>query len=285
MNAEIRNHAEFFRETIYNHTGVQLNYDEAAVHWVDGYIIRHRNFEGPKDRIAGSIGCFFGECIRETFGGEWVEHSETGHLMVKISECFSIFPFNKVIKHFENEDGDSILGLFTSIQPMLSVTLLEHLEKLPVGLTVVHTPDKVKAERNGRSNLEFTWYYKTAVTAKYDSVISEFGAFSWNGHNWVLSNYTGAPFRAKEFTDWYCCPQGKLLAGCEYADSKNWNGGNQLNAGKIKWFFIAVTADGRRVKGEAIVEKLPELLELIPPEEKTNTGLGIKNIFSKFFSR
>lgn len=284
MNAEIREGAEFFRETLYKHTGVQLNYDEEGVSWVDGYIVRNRDF-GTQNRVVGSIGCFFGECIRETFGGEWVQHPETEQWMVKISECFSVFPFNKVFKHFENEDGDSILGLFNMIRPMLTPLLLEHLEKLPVGLTVVHTPDKVKAERNGRSNLEFTWYYKTAVTAKHDSVILEFGAFVWNGNNWVLSNYTGAPFRTKEFEDWYSCPQGKLLAKREYADSKNWNGGNQLNAGKIKWFFIAVTADGRRVKGEAILETLPELLEFSPPEEKANTRLGVKNIFSKFFSR
>jgi hypothetical protein len=137
---------------------------------------------------------------------------------------------------------------------------LDELARLPFGLKVVHTPDKVSAERNGRSGRAFTWTCKTSVIATNGSVVlKEFGAFVWHDDKWIFSTFTRKPFTAEDFADWYSCPAARLVEGREYSDSNNWTGGDVLHGSKTKWYFIGVTADGRQVKGEAIVETLPEI--------------------------
>jgi hypothetical protein len=120
MNREIRQRAELFRELTLQHTGTELQYDEAGVRWLDGYIVRNRERQQANRQLQEAAGCFFGECIRKTFGGRWVLHTESGHWMLEIEDNFSIFPFNKLLKHFDGDDGDSVLSLFTMIQPMLA---------------------------------------------------------------------------------------------------------------------------------------------------------------------
>lgn len=142
----------------------------------------------------------------------------------------------------------------------LSAGKQDELEKLPFGLEVVHTPDKVQAQYEGRSGLAFTWTYKTSVAATNGQVtIQEFGALVWQNEKWVFSNFTGKPFTSQDFADWYSCPGAKLADGQSASDSSNWSGGDLLRGSKTKWYFIGVAADGRRVKGEAIVEELAEV--------------------------
>src|SRR6266702_3458531 len=55
---------------------------------------------------------------------------------------------------------------FLRIDGMAATTnKLDEVAKLPFGLKVVHTPDKVRAKHDGRSGRAFTWSYKTSVTA------------------------------------------------------------------------------------------------------------------------
>ena len=120
MQANIVANAELVRKTAREQIGVDVGYDEAGVRWLDGFINRQRvaATEEVKAKLPNSLGCFLGECIRHTFGGEWQQH-EAGP-MVTINERLSVFPFNKVHKQLENEHGDSVLGLFTSIPPLLA---------------------------------------------------------------------------------------------------------------------------------------------------------------------
>jgi hypothetical protein len=39
---------------------------------------------------------------------------------VEVSEKLTAFPFNKVQKQLENEDGDSVLGFFTAIPTIIA---------------------------------------------------------------------------------------------------------------------------------------------------------------------
>jgi hypothetical protein len=50
-----------------------------------------------------------------------------------------------------------------------------------------------------------------------------------------------------------------LVGGQAFTDTSNWSGGDELRESKMKWYYIAVMADGRRVKGEADVEILPQV--------------------------
>jgi hypothetical protein len=133
---------------------------------------------------------------------------------------------------------------------------------LPVGLQVTHSPNPVKARRGGRSGTAYTWVFETSVTAAGEPVtVTEFGAFSWFEGRWVFANFTGAPFTADDFADWYSCPGAKVTPGRTFTDPTNWGGDEALRPGKALWYFVGVTADGRRVKGEAMIEDLGALEE------------------------
>ena len=40
---------------------------------------------------------------------------------------------------------------------------------------------------------------------------------------------------------------------------KNWSSGQQLGAGRQRWYFVGIDANGRKVKGEAVIDLKPEL--------------------------
>ena len=136
----------------------------------------------------------------------------------------------------------------------------KELASLPVGLEVTHSPNPVKARvaTSGRSN--YKWVYKTAVKSAGGTVtVQEFGAFAWVSGRWVFSTFTGKPFTGMDFADWYSCPGARMEPGGEYADPSNWSAANVVKADKTKWYYIALNEQGERVKGEAIVEQLPEV--------------------------
>lgn len=136
----------------------------------------------------------------------------------------------------------------------------QELETLPVGLEVRHTPNPVKAMKEGPSKRSFTWVYETEIRSSGGSVkIEEFGSLYRHGDAWVFSTTTGKPFTAEDFAEWYSCPEGLIRPNQKCTDPSNWSGNDDLSAQIVKWYYIGTDEKGRRVKGEAIVEELPEL--------------------------
>ena len=137
----------------------------------------------------------------------------------------------------------------------------KELASLPVGIDVAHDPSPVKARPGGRSGRKYTWLHGTTVRSKGGRlVVQEFGAFSWDGRRWVFSTITGKPFTAQDFADWYSCPGAVLEPSKGYIDPNNYTGGDDLTAHKSKWYFIATNEKGERVKGEAVIEAVADLL-------------------------
>lgn len=136
---------------------------------------------------------------------------------------------------------------------------LEELEALPTGLTVQHNPNPVSARTGGRSGRRYTWLYGTTVTAlgQETVTITEFGAFGWSRNQWVFGTFTGKPFTAANFAEWYGCSDARIAPEYHCSDSLNWSGADSLRASRTRWYYIGVTSGGRRVKGEAIIEELP----------------------------
>lgn len=133
---------------------------------------------------------------------------------------------------------------------------------LPVGIEVTHSPNPVKAVRGGRSGFAYTWLYSTSVRAlKEDLTVEEFGSFMRVNGQWVFADYTGEPFTASDFADWYSCPGGRLTPGIEFSDPVNWSGSETLRPGKSLWYFIAVDASGKRWRGSSILEEVAALGE------------------------
>lgn len=93
-----------------------LSYDHASVIWLAGFIERQRQLQIPRETIngmVGNLGCYFGRCIIECYGGKWAESPDGW--AVQFDEQNSIFPFNKLAKHFENGTEDSIRSMFEVI--------------------------------------------------------------------------------------------------------------------------------------------------------------------------
>jgi hypothetical protein len=140
---------------------------------------------------------------------------------------------------------------------------IKELEKLPKGIKVVHDPKTALATLTGRSErrAKYTWWYKTTVSAiDSDVTIVEFGALVWMNGKWINGGtFTGKPYSAKEFEEWYKCPKAVLKKGKSYSDSTNWSSGPALEAGKMRWYFVGIDANGKRVKGEAVIETKAEI--------------------------
>jgi hypothetical protein len=139
---------------------------------------------------------------------------------------------------------------------------LQKLATIPTGIEVTHAPNPVPAQKDGRSGRRYTWQYNTNVKTKGDPItVEEFGAFTWHNDRWVFANYTGEPFSGADFAEWYSCPGAKLLPGKTFTDPTNWTGGDTLSSGKMKWYFIGRDANGNKVKGEGVVETLPQVVD------------------------
>jgi hypothetical protein len=120
MEQHIIANAELVRKVAAEQLEIAVQYDEAGVRWLEKYIDgqRERDSAEVKAKLPNTLGSFLGECIRQTYGGHWVQDPAHGW-QVKINDAVSVFPFNKVEKHLANEDGDSVLGLFTAIPGMI----------------------------------------------------------------------------------------------------------------------------------------------------------------------
>ena len=114
MEEAIRHNAELVIKQMKDRFGVTLSYDEESVAWLDDYIAGIRNVlsRDIRDNLIDVFGSFFGECIRHRYGGVWMQ-TENGWAIL-FDDNNAVFPFAKMSKHFD-EEGESILGLYTSI--------------------------------------------------------------------------------------------------------------------------------------------------------------------------
>src|SRR5689334_20506286 len=120
MREKILANAELVRTVVHEQLGIEVGFDQAGVRWLDGYIEGQRDAASAstKERLPGTLGSYLGECIRQSFGGDWVEDQEQGWA-VQVTPRLTVYPFNKVRKQLANAQGDSVLGLYTSLPALL----------------------------------------------------------------------------------------------------------------------------------------------------------------------
>lgn len=120
MQERILYNAELVRDVARESLEVEVGYDEAGVQWLDKYIDGQRDAAGDetKDALPSTLGAFLGECIRHTYGGEWVSDAEAGW-GVRVNDQLTAFPFAKVKKQLADGDGESVLGFFRTIRAIL----------------------------------------------------------------------------------------------------------------------------------------------------------------------
>ena len=120
MESQIRSNAELVRKVARESLGVDVAYDEAGVRWLDQYINSQRESAAPdvKERLPSTLGSYLGECVRQSFGGEWVQDPEAGWA-VRVNDKLTVYPFNKVRKQLSNAEGDSVSSFFATIPALL----------------------------------------------------------------------------------------------------------------------------------------------------------------------
>ena len=118
MIEKLKANAELVVSIAEEQLDVEVGYDEAGVQWLDGYIQRQHEQGDPKNRrgLVSTLGSYLGECIIQSFGGEWA--NEDGTWCIRFDDRNAAYPFAKVAKHLEGGKGDSVLLFFTAI-PLL----------------------------------------------------------------------------------------------------------------------------------------------------------------------
>jgi len=77
--------------------------------------ILNRSYQ--RDEYILKAGALLGECMIETYGGEWL--LKDGNWAVKVNEGLLAFPFGKVAKFYDDPEMESLASLYSVIPSML----------------------------------------------------------------------------------------------------------------------------------------------------------------------
>ena len=116
MEQQIYEYAARVLKIIQSELGADIGYDINGVQWLDK-VINGQYVTVPDEHNANFVnqwGSYLGECIRQNYGGSWVEDSEYGW-SVKFSDGNNAFPFGKVEKHLYLGKEESVLSFYTAI--------------------------------------------------------------------------------------------------------------------------------------------------------------------------
>jgi hypothetical protein len=131
-------------------------------------------------------------------------------------------------------------------------------------MEVIHSPSKVRSPVGPNAEgWPYRWPFRTEVRAiDRPLTIVKFGICAWDGTRWVLPpntrRYNAGILSQSQFKDWYSCPGARIEPGKSAIDPENWAGSHTRTSFRQKWFFIAVDGQGKRYKGEGVVELLED---------------------------
>jgi hypothetical protein len=131
-------------------------------------------------------------------------------------------------------------------------------------MEVIHSPSKVRSPVGPNSKgWAYQWHFRTEVRAIDRSLtVEKFGICAWDGAKWILPSntrrYNAGILGQTEFKAWYSCPSARIEPGKSAIDAENWAGSHTRGSFRQKWFYIAANKDGKRFKGEAVVELLDD---------------------------
>ena len=139
--------------------------------------------------------------------------------------------------------------------------LPDTLRKLPVGITIYHSPNPNYPELNedDRSKGNYVWKHSTYVRAENEDLeVIAAGSFIWySAEGW----FANIQYSKEEFAERFDCKNGILKKGKLYCFKKNYRYGNQLYGGDALWFVLAKDKNGTIYKGIGLLETESELLK------------------------
>jgi hypothetical protein len=73
MEDRIKANAELVRRVALENMNVEVSYDLDGVRWLEGFINKQRSeaTDEVKRKLSSTLGAYLGECIRQTYGGDW----------------------------------------------------------------------------------------------------------------------------------------------------------------------------------------------------------------------
>ncbi|MBF9238111.1 hypothetical protein I2I05_11960 [Hymenobacter sp. BT683] len=133
--------------------------------------------------------------------------------------------------------------------------LPDELRRLPVGLTLWHTPNPNHLEPNPAVPGGYVWKHSTAIRAEIgDLQMVSCGSYIWHDATGWKTNLHETP---AEFAELFNCPGGQLKQGVTYTFARNYRyaaSAKSLYGGDALWFIIAKDAQGRLYKGYGLIE-------------------------------
>lgn len=133
--------------------------------------------------------------------------------------------------------------------------LPDKLRRVPVGLSLGHTPNPNYPEPDPGRPGGFVWKHQTTVRAEVaDLEIVECGSFIWYSAAGWQQNMRQTP---AEFAELFGCPGGRLRQGRDYTFARNYryaDNARQLYGGDALWYILARDRQGRLYKGTGLIE-------------------------------
>jgi len=130
--------------------------------------------------------------------------------------------------------------------------LPERLRRVPVGLSLHHSPNPVYPEPEAPGR--FAWKHSTTVVADVaDLEIVECGSFIWYDERGWQANIQLSP---AQFAELFNCPGGRLRRGQAYVFPKNYRfaSAEGLYGGDALWYVLARDQNGQLYKGTGLIE-------------------------------
>jgi len=116
---QINQYAEKLVLSMQKNAAPEFGYDEESVQFLSEVITKEGSSYSEKARevLPSVYGSYLGIAIIKKYGGKWVNVEGLGY-GVMIDENNIAFPFNKVSKHIENGEEDSIYTLYINANNM-----------------------------------------------------------------------------------------------------------------------------------------------------------------------
>ena len=139
--------------------------------------------------------------------------------------------------------------------------LPDKLRRVPVGLTLWHTPNPVHPAPDPAQPGHFVWKHSTMIRSEVGELeVVECGSFIWyNAQGWQ-ANMRETP---AEFAELFNCPGGKLRANTTYTFAKNYrfaDSAQGLYGGDALWYILAKDKNGKLYKGYGLIETEADVL-------------------------
>jgi hypothetical protein len=138
--------------------------------------------------------------------------------------------------------------------------LPDQLRKIPVAITIFHTPNPNYPELNSEQEKgTYVWKHSTFVRSETEDLeVIAAGSFIWySKEGWV----TNIQYSQQEFAAQFACKGAVLKKGKTYSFQKNYRYGNQLYGGDALWFVLAKDKNGKIYKGIGLIETEAQLFE------------------------